>query len=56
MIDSSADDIFQTFKQKLLQKALYLKSEYENDRKTKKWSEYGQYIIFYSGHGKIVEG
>ena len=40
----------------MLKKALYLKSEFEEDRQTKKRSEYGQYIIFYSGHGKIVEG
>ena len=40
----------------MLDIALYLKSEFEKDRKTKKRSEYGQYIIFYSGHGKIVEG
>ena len=56
MIDDSYEDILTVYSTEVLNSAKYFGSRYEPDKKTKKERQIGTFIIYFSGHGKLIDG
>jgi len=56
LIDKTSDIVNETFKKHIKAYAKKMKDKTDDDSQLKTKNDYGVFIIFYSGHGRIIDG